>query len=70
MIGELLLIVEYCRYGNLQNYFVKNKKNFFNLENESITNKSNLLETFYDIARYTETFSDYYNYPNINLINT
>ena len=29
-IGELLIIFEYCRFGNLQNYLIKNRNNFLN----------------------------------------
>ncbi|XP_046651440.1 vascular endothelial growth factor receptor kdr-like isoform X2 [Daphnia pulicaria] len=28
--GELLVIVEYCRYGNIQNYLIRNRSNFIN----------------------------------------
>lgn len=31
VIGEILVIVEYCRYGNLQSYLIKNRKQFVNL---------------------------------------
>ena len=30
-LGEILVIVEYCRYGNLQSYLIKNRKHFINL---------------------------------------
>ena len=33
-IGELLVIVEYCRYGNLQTYLIKHRKNFINQVDE------------------------------------
>ncbi|XP_057369653.2 vascular endothelial growth factor receptor 1-like [Daphnia carinata] len=32
--GELLVIVEYCRYGNLQVYLVNHRRNFINLVDE------------------------------------
>ncbi|KAI9559272.1 hypothetical protein GHT06_016061 [Daphnia sinensis] len=32
--GELLVIVEYCRYGNLQAYLVNHRRNFINLVDE------------------------------------
>ena len=28
--GEFLVIVEYCRFGNLQNYLIKNRNTFVN----------------------------------------
>ncbi|KAI9559738.1 hypothetical protein GHT06_013743 [Daphnia sinensis] len=28
--GELLVIVEYCRYGNIQNYLIRHRANFIN----------------------------------------
>lgn len=28
--GELLVIVEYCRYGNIQNYLIRNRASFIN----------------------------------------
>ena len=28
MVGDLLVIVDYCRYGNLQSYLTKNRKSF------------------------------------------
>lgn len=28
--GELLVIVEYCRYGNIHNYLLRNRKQFIN----------------------------------------
>ena len=28
--GEFLVIVEYCKFGNLQNYLIKNRNNFVN----------------------------------------
>lgn len=28
--GELLVIVEYCRYGNVQNYLMRNRDSFLN----------------------------------------
>ena len=28
--GELLVIVEYCRYGNVQNYLMRNRSSFVN----------------------------------------
>lgn len=28
LIGNILVIVEYCRYGNLRSYLLKNKSNF------------------------------------------
>ena len=33
-VGELLIIVEYCRFGNLQNYLMKNRNNFINQVDE------------------------------------
>lgn len=30
LIGELLVIVEYCRYGNIQNYLIRHRSNFIN----------------------------------------
>ena len=33
-VGELLVIVEYCRFGNLQNYLMKNRNNFVNQVDE------------------------------------
>jgi hypothetical protein len=33
-IGELLVIVEYCRYGNLQTYLIKHRKDFVNQVDE------------------------------------
>ena len=33
-IGELLIIVEYCRFGNLQSYLFKNRNNFINQVDE------------------------------------
>ena len=29
-VGELLVIVEYCRFGNIQNYLIRNRANFIN----------------------------------------
>lgn len=31
VLGELLLIVEYCRFGNLQAYLINHRENFINL---------------------------------------
>ena len=33
-VGELLIIVEYCRFGNLQNYLIKNRNDFINQVDE------------------------------------
>ena len=33
-VGELLVIVEYCRFGNLQNHLMKNRNNFVNQVDE------------------------------------
>lgn len=30
MTGELLVIVEYCRYGNIQNYLIRHRSSFIN----------------------------------------
>ena len=30
MSGELLVIVEYCRYGNIQNYLIRHRSSFIN----------------------------------------
>ena len=32
--GELLVIVEYCRFGNLQTYLINHRRNFINLVDE------------------------------------
>ncbi len=32
--GELLVIVEYCRYGNLQTYLTHNRSSFINQVDE------------------------------------
>jgi FMS-like tyrosine kinase 1 len=29
-LGELLVIVEYCRFGNIQNYLIRNRSGFIN----------------------------------------
>lgn len=29
-IGELLLIIDYCRFGNLQSYLIKQRNKFLN----------------------------------------
>ena len=34
MKGELLVIVEYCRFGNLQTYIFNQRSNFINLVDE------------------------------------
>ena len=34
ILGELLIIVEYCQFGNLQNYLAKHRRNFKNQLNE------------------------------------
>jgi hypothetical protein len=33
-IGELFIIVEYCRFGNLQTYLVNSRNNFINQVDE------------------------------------
>ena len=33
-LGELLVIVEYCRFGNLQSFLINHRKNFVNLVDE------------------------------------
>ena len=33
-IGELLIIVEYCQFGNLQSYLIKNRNSFINQVDE------------------------------------
>jgi hypothetical protein len=32
--GELLVIVEYCRFGNLQTYLINHRSSFINLVDE------------------------------------
>ena len=34
MKGELLVIVEYCQFGNLQTYIFNQRSNFINLVDE------------------------------------
>lgn len=29
-VGELLVIVEYCRFGNLQNFLLRHRQHFIN----------------------------------------
>jgi hypothetical protein len=33
-LGELLVIVEYCRFGNLQSFLINHRANFVNLVDE------------------------------------
>lgn len=34
-VGELFVIVEYCRHGNLQTYLINHRKSFVNLLDEA-----------------------------------
>ena len=34
-LGELFIIVEYCQFGNLQSFLIKNRKSFINQVDES-----------------------------------
>ena len=52
--GEFLVIVEYCRFGNLQNYMIKNRNNFVNEVDHfgnMITNGNNEAEELNNIIR-------------------
>ena len=42
MEGDLLVIVEYCRFGNLQTFLLKNRKVFINL----VDDLGNLINNF------------------------
>lgn len=52
--GELLVIVEYCRYGNLQVYLVNHRHKFINLVDEFGNMKSeNETDDVDHVGRYT-----------------
>lgn len=48
-LGELLVIVEYCRFGSLQNYLIKHRNNFINQLDEF----GNLIKIDYNGAERT-----------------
>ena len=54
--GELLVIVEYCRFGNLQIYLINHRSSFINLVDEFGNIRSeNEMEYVDIVSRYHET---------------
>ena len=59
--GELLLIVEFCRYGNLGSYLTKNKDNFVNQVDKygNLKRIDSLTEDEVDDSMYDESYIYY-----------
>ncbi len=60
--GELLVIVEYCRYGNLRTYLMNHRDSFINLVDEfGNTQAGNEMEEISLMAKYEriKTYSDF-----------
>lgn len=55
VLGELLVIVEFCRFGNLQNYLYKHRESYIN-QVDPITGQidynigSDILERSYSVS--------------------
>lgn len=66
--GELMVIVEYCRYGNVQNFLLRNRKRFINQINPETDKIDPLIMTQrfsdnFELNRYV--FCRYIRYPTI-----
>ena len=59
MEGDLLVIVEYCRFGNLQTFLLKNRKVFINL----VDDLGNLINNFTNGVVEENTVPGYYFVP-------
>ncbi|KAI9559290.1 hypothetical protein GHT06_016079 [Daphnia sinensis] len=56
--GELLIIVEYCRFGNLQSYLVNHRSSFINLVDEFGNMRSNNEAEEFDYMLRDECFGN------------
>lgn len=50
--GELMVIVEYCRFGNIQNFLLRNRKCFIN----QINPETDHIDPSITIQRESENF--------------
>ena len=56
--GELLVIVEYCRFGNLQTYLINHRSSFINLVDEfGNIRLENEMEYVDIVSKYHDTFT-------------